>query len=438
LIPTTRSGLKRRPFFRNFGVPVGAYLLLVFESAASSGEVEWSPRPLGDRTGWNQGSAIAWLVTCGTPQEDWINRLVELPDGNILATGFIGRDDAASKPDWSGTALKFSESGRMLWSRAFGGSGIDAVWAIQELPDHRLALGGFSSKQSAGDWDAWLVLLRENGALESEHRFGGAKNDRATDLVLTRDEKLLLIGETTSTGAGERDVFVVKTDLRGKEIWRKTFGGPEMDRGFAGVRTAEGGAAIIGTTGSEEKHSGLVLQLDGNGKQLWRTLIEGNKSVTPHFVSLLPNGKMAVIGYTDSWGASVHDYFAAIVSPEGAIETLQILGGAEDDRAMTSAPSADGGCWIVGYSKSFGAGDWDVLIAHLKSDGSFDPQVIRAGSSSADQGTAIAEAKNGDLLIGGYTSAPSGGSAPPDLFLMRMNPQKAERTTRGVVVEKVR
>ena len=66
------------------------------------------------------------------------------------------------------------------------------------------------------------LSLRADGSVESENRFGGAKNDRATDVLATRDGSFALVGETTSSGAGERDVFVVKTDGHGKEKWRKT------------------------------------------------------------------------------------------------------------------------------------------------------------------------------------------------------------------------
>lgn len=239
-------------------------------------------------------------------------------------------------------------------------------------------------------------------------------------------------------GAGERDVLVVKTNAKGEEQWKKSYGGAEMDRGFAAVETPDGGVVIIGITGTTEKQAGLVLKIAADGTRRWQTLIEGDKNVTPHFINLLPDGRVVVAGYTASWGATIHDYFAATISPEGAIEKLETLGGAEDDRAMTSATAADGGTWIIGYSKSFGARDWDILIARLQSDGSFVPEVIRIGTAQPDHGTAIAEARNGDLLIGGYTTAPSKGSAPPDLLLMRLDPGKAERLAEGVIVKTVK
>jgi hypothetical protein len=406
---------------------------------ACSAEIEWRPNVSGDSSGWSQASAIKWLRTCGSPKEDWINRIIELSGGSILAVGYIGRDDAGKEPqDWTAVALKFSEAGRLVWSSAFGGSAIDAAWSVHEMPDHGLVLGGFSSSDSAGGLDAYLVVLNADGHVEIEKRFGGPKDDRATDVLLTRDGSFLLIGETRSIGAGERDVLLIKTDRHGKEIWRKPFGGPEMDRGFAGVETRDGDFVIIGATGSDHKHDGLVLKVDANGNQIWRTLIHGDKNVTPHFVNLLSDGRILVIGYTDSWGATVNDYFAATISLSGSIEKLQTLGGKDDDRAMTSVSSSRGDSWIVGYSKSFGSGDWDILIAQVGADGTFGPDVIPIGTAEDDNGTTIAEARNGDLLIGGYTKAPSHGKDLPDLFVMRFDPKKAQRTSKGVVIKTIR
>ena len=303
---------------------------LLCASTVYAAEISWTPKLSSDWSGWSQTTAIKWIRTCGSPKEDWINRIIELTDGSILAAGYIGRDDTAKdRPEWTAVALKLSETGRIIWSRGFGASGIDAAWSVHEMPDHGLVFGGFSSSDSADSLDAYLAVLYADGHVHTEQRFSGAQDERATDVLPTGDGSFLLIGETRSTGAGERDVFLIKTDSHGKEIWRKPFGGPERDRGFAGVETRDGDFVVIGAAGKDEKHDGLVLKVDGKGNQLWRRSIHGDKNVTPHFVNLLPDGRILVIGYTDSWDATVHDYFAATVSLNGSIDKLQTLGGKE-------------------------------------------------------------------------------------------------------------
>ena len=105
---------------------------------------------------------------------------------------------------------------------------------------------------------------------------------------------------------------------------------------------------------------------------------------------------------------------------------------------MTSVSTGHGESRIIGYSKSLGTGSWDSLIAQVRADGTFAPDVIAIGTAEDDNGTTIAEARNGDLLIGGYTKAPSHGKEPPDLFIVRLDPMKAQRTSEGIVIKTIR
>ena len=52
---------------------------------------------------------------------------------------------------------------------------------------------------------------------------------------------IFLIGYTDSFGAGESDVWLIKTDLSGDTLWTKTFGGSSDDWGFSVQQTSDGG-----------------------------------------------------------------------------------------------------------------------------------------------------------------------------------------------------
>jgi hypothetical protein len=59
-----------------------------------------------------------------------------------------------------------------------------------------------------------------------------------------------MLGQTASYGEGGYDVFLVKTDKDGNELWSKTFGGPRCDVGNYLTKTRDSGYAIIGNTDS--------------------------------------------------------------------------------------------------------------------------------------------------------------------------------------------
>jgi hypothetical protein len=103
---------------------------------------------------------------------------------------------------------------------------------------------------------------------------------------------------------------------------------------------------------------------------------------------------------------------------------------------MQALPDRDGGTWFVGYTRR--AADWDILIARVRPDGSFEPwlgAVGRAGDDHAYSGTVAATR---DIVLGGYTSATPGGAAPPDLLVLRLGAARLSRNGEGIHTRRIR
>ena len=383
------------------------------------------------------GDATLWSWTGGTDRTDWITRVIETRDRSVVAVGFVNRTDPGGGGDWDAVAMRFTAEGRLLWSRRIGGAGLDAFWDVKEDARGRLVIAGFSSTASAGENDAWLVVLDRDGRQLFERRYGGAAEDRALGVALAADDGLVLVGETRSAGAGERDVLLVRTDADGVETWRRTYGGAEVDRGFF-VAAVEGGYAIAGVTGPEGRYDILAMKVSERGDVVWRHAVGGEGNDPNHGMNVLPDGRIVVVGYAQSWDSAVHDVVALTFAPDGTLLRHELLGGPGDDRVMSSATDAEGGTWLFGYTRSFGAGEWDVMAARLRPDGSFEPWMAALGTAHQDQAYGASVASDGDLLVGGFTTAPSAGAAPADLLVARLAPSRIARRTEGVTVRRIR
>jgi hypothetical protein len=378
---------------------------------------------------------LAWSWTGGTPKTDWLTRVIPTRDGSLVAVGFVNRDDVEGSTDWDAVAVRFAADGRVLWSRRYGGAGNDAFWDVTETAAGNLAIAGFSSTGGSGSNDALFTLLDRDGNVVVERRFGGKASDLALGIAAAPDGGFLLVGQTESEGAGERDVFLVRTDSTGVERWRRTDGGTGVDRGFFGAYT-NGGFVIAGVTGAERSYDILTLKVDDAGAVQWRRVVGGPGNDPNHGLNVLPDGRILVAGYSESWDARVHDLVALTYSPDGELLRHEVMGGPDDDRAMSSFNDGGGGTWVVGYTKSFGGGGWDVMVAHIRADGSFDPWIGAVGGAHDDQAYG-ATLLRGDLVIGGYTSAPSGGASPPDLLVARFSPARLTRHTDSVRVRRI-
>ena len=95
--------------------------------------------------------------------------------------------------------------------------------------------------------------------------YGGVGDDYANSILLTGDGGYIFVGTTYSFGAGEGDVWIVKTDSLGYTLWTKTYGDSGSAYANSIQPTTDGGYIIAG--GMED--SVWILKIDGSGDTLW-------------------------------------------------------------------------------------------------------------------------------------------------------------------------
>jgi len=367
----------------------------------------------------SDGSAdILWTQVFASPGDDWVNLLLPLASGEVLAAGFLDRVDGQASPDWRALAARLRLDGTQIWRAEFGaGSGHDAFWGGVETSGGDLMLSGFTSRigqgeTTSGDIDAFVARLSGDGKLIAERALGEAGYDRMTDLASTRDGGFIGVGFTSAAGRG-RDLTVIGFGPDGAERWRRNHGGEGDDQALYIEPAGDGGYILSGGV-SDGDGDILVMKIDAEGRELWRRVVgEPGGLDVPHNLIVRPDGRIAVSGYTASWGSrGPHDLFSLTLSPAGDVLRLEVLGGAEDDRGMVSGLDAEGRIWLTGYTRSAGAGGWDVFVTRIDADGAFEGHVSTFGGPGDDNGTAVLPLADGTLLLAAYTTSLRSPDAP--------------------------
>jgi len=157
-----------------------------------------------------------------------------------------------------------------------------------------------------------------------ENKYGGAQTDISAKIILTGEGQFLIAGRTNSKGAGNSDAWVLKINEQGKLLWDRTYGGIENDGAYSIVESTDGGYVICGYTYSKSngRDDGWVFKIDKNGKVLWEKTFGNNGSDRLNTIIGADGGGYAGVGFTDR-------EHCALCSEEGYIWIIKITENGE-------------------------------------------------------------------------------------------------------------
>jgi len=160
----------------------------------------------------NSDGEQVWKRTYGKKNYNVTIKTIEkLKDGNFL----LGSDYRISEYDYDALVRKIKPSGEIIWEKRYSKSDSDSFSDLITLPDGGALLGGSYSPNPRGEKyqdDIFLIRIDENGNQKWSRVFGRSKTEYLYALKYTADEGLLLAGETKSRGAGSSDMYLVKLD----------------------------------------------------------------------------------------------------------------------------------------------------------------------------------------------------------------------------------
>ena len=174
--------------------------------------------------------------------------------------------------------LKLDQFGNVQGNRVFGGADWDRLKAARQVSDAGFVLLGYTTVTAADNTDMWLIKTNSGTSREWHATYGGSGNEVGWDIRETFDGGYIMVGSTESTGAGGSDLWLVRTDFSGQELWSSTFGGSGYDAGMAVLQTADSGfvaAGVTASTGAGEM-DGYLVRTDRVGVKLWSKTFGGS------------------------------------------------------------------------------------------------------------------------------------------------------------------
>ena len=207
-------------------------------------------------------------------------------------------------------------------------------------------------------------------------------------------------GVSGAANAGGYDAYMLKYNESGYMLWTYVLGssGNDMAQGLAVDST---GSAYMGVRSNS---TGLVVKLDGCGKELWRVVV-GTLAVGSAFELAAGPGVVYVL-WKGGNGTFVSQY-----GWNGTLMWVLNLGLDSSDVAASVSAGADGSGYVAGQaSRSVGGqpysggGGWDLFVIRFNSSGlKVWTRMFGTGQDESARGSAVDSA--GNLFVVGTLNA---------------------------------
>lgn len=335
-------------------------------------------------------------------------------DGGYIITGST---ESYGSGDADVYLIKTDANGDSLWTKTFGGPGQDYGSSLQITSDGGYIITG-RTEHANGNKDVYLMKTDVNGDSLWTKTYGGTSVDFGLFVQQTSDGGFIITGATESYGNGGRDVYLIKTDINGDSLWTKTFGGTAFDIGNCVQQTTDGGYIIVGGTNSfgNGNRDAYLIKTDGNGLEQWNQTFGGIEFDVGSNVKQTTVGDYIFTGRTASFGAGNKDVYLVKTDASGVEQWYQTFGGSAFDLGTCVDQTTDGGYIICGGTDSYGAGARDLYL--IKTDGNGLEQWNETfGGSSFEMASSMQLNFDGSYIIIGGTE--SYGAGDRDVFLIK-------------------
>ncbi len=296
----------------------------------------------------------------------------ELPSGDFLATGTAVTGDIA------------------IYGDDFG--------SMEEMISNILS-GQTAVYYEQAEISLWLLKVTTSGSQVWERTRKGTRGSVGNFLCITSDGNCVAVGSAiNSTSHKESNtLFVVKSTLRGDEVWSKTYETDSLSSGLFVNETADKGLIICGV----KKQDAWLVKMDSVGNKLWSRSYGGNKADSTFALCEMGDGGFLLVGNTLSFGAGKSDLWLVRTGSKGDTLWTKTYGGERNDAGSSIVATADGGAVIAGYTQSEGEGKKDAWLIKVDANGN-KTWSKTFGTWQDEEATSVDKTTDGGYVVTGY------------------------------------
>lgn len=306
----------------------------------------------------------------------------------------------------------------ITFEQTYGGSENDWGNDVQQTVDKGYIITGRTYSYGAGNSDVYLIKTDSLGDTLWTRTYGGAGYDQGSSVIQTEDGGYI-IGGHTAQWPDYNDAYFIKTDSIGDIIWTERYSYFSSNHCFSISTTSDGGYIATGPTYNGEGYYIYLIRLDSLGDSLWTKACgngscgyNGGRSVQQTY-----DDGFIITGQTNLSTAGGYDVYLVKTDSLGDTVWTKKFGGIDDDYGCSVQQTSDRGFIIGGSTKSYGAGWHDIYL--IKTDSIGDTLWTKVyGDSLPEECYSAMQTTDGGYIIGGYTAS-YGIDNMPDAYIIK-------------------
>jgi len=348
--------------------------------------------------------------------KEWGHSVGQTADGGYVLAGVIWRMGGGQSHVY---LVKADGSGRKVWRKTFGQGDVNWGNAVQQTEDEGYVVAGTAWPSDGSQSDIYVIRTDGEGKEVWGRTYGGSGRDEGYSVSQTRDGGYVISGHTDSFGQGKEDVFLVKMDGQGNETWKRTYGGSGKDQGFSVRQTKDGGLIIAGQTDSfgEGGDDVYLIKTDSQGHRIWSKTFGGKGRDWGRSVLQTPDGGYMVVGTTWPFEGKYSDVYMIKTDEGGRKIWERTFGKRYGDYGYSVEQARDGGYVVVGNTRPSGRTGESKLYLLKTDDKGHKVWARTTGGGGSQYGYAVCRAFDGGYVVAGKTVRAGGDD--DDIYLVK-------------------
>lgn len=222
----------------------------------------------------NSNGQLIWKKELGTTGHNLGNSALEVSDGYLIA-GALNQNSVLAKLNKS--------TGAIIFQKTYNTGGSDAFEQVALIPNGIIAVGYRNALDANNTFytegEGFMVFMDNNGNKRAEKDL---KTYTSHAYRVKRFNNELIV---SGLSYGAEDYEVIKMDMTGNVLWKKSYGGNGSDHCFGLDLGSDGTIFLTGhTVSGTQNWDTYTMKLDNNGQLLWEQKRGNPRGFDPRYV----------------------------------------------------------------------------------------------------------------------------------------------------------